>query len=59
MLELIKDNLGTILVAAVLAVILIMAFMKVRKDKKSGCGCGCGCSGCPSEGMCHQDIKEK
>lgn len=53
MLEFLTHNAGTILVAAVLAVILILAFMKIRKDRKNGSGCGCGCSGCPSKGVCH------
>ena len=54
MMEFLSQNLGTIFVAAVLALILVAAFLKIRKDKKEGkgCGCGCGCSGCPSAGMC-------
>lgn len=52
MLELLKDNAGTIFVAAVLLLILVSAFIKIRKDKKNGGGCGCGCSGCPSAGTC-------
>ena len=54
MLEYLTQNLGTILVAAVLAVILLAAVMKIRNDKKKGkSSCGCGCAGCPSQGICH------
>ena len=54
MLEFLSANLGTIVVGAILTLVLVAAFLKIRKDKKEGkgCGCGCGCSGCPSAGMC-------
>ena len=62
MIDFFKENLGTIIVGAVLLVILASALIKLRKDKKEGKGCGCGCAGCPSQGMCHgntQNIKDK
>lgn len=54
MLEFLSANLGTIIVAAVLIIILVGIVLKIRKDKKNGkgCSCGCGCEGCPSAGMC-------
>ena len=52
MMEFLSANLGTIIVGAIVLLILVAAFMKIRKDKKNGNGCGCGCSGCPSAGMC-------
>ncbi len=57
MIDFLKENLGTIIVGAVLIVILASAFIKVRKDKKEGKGCGCGCAGCPSQGMCHSSMQ--
>lgn len=54
MLDFLQANLGTIAVGAILVIILIAAFLKIRKDKKNGGGCGYGCSGCPSAGMCTQ-----
>lgn len=51
MLEFLTQNAGTILVAAVIVLVLVLAFLKTRKDKKNGGGCG-GCSGCPSQGVC-------
>lgn len=54
MLEFLKLNAGTILVGAAVILILVAAFLKIRKDRKNGAGgCGCGCAGCPSQGMCH------
>ena len=57
MVEFFNENLGTIIVGAVLLVILAAAFMKIRKDKKEGKGCGCGCSCCPSQGICQRNNK--
>ena len=52
MLEFLTQNAGTIIVSAVLILVLVLAFMKIRKDRKSGKGCCGGCSGCPSQGIC-------
>lgn len=52
MLGFLQQNLGTIVVGVILAVILVAVFLKIRKDKKNGKGCGCGCEGCSSAGMC-------
>ena len=49
--EFLSAHAGTILVAAVLAVMLICIVIKMCKDKKRGCCCG-GCAGCPSQGAC-------
>lgn len=52
-------NWGTILVAAVLAVILYAAVRKIVSDRRAGrssCGgsCGSGCSGCAGCAGCHR-----
>ncbi|MBQ8995454.1 MAG: FeoB-associated Cys-rich membrane protein [Oscillospiraceae bacterium] len=39
------DNLGSIVVGLVLAVILFFAFRSVIRQRKNG-GCNCGMSGC-------------
>ena len=52
MLEFLTQNAGTIIVSAVLILVLVLAFMNIRKDRKSGKGCCGGCSGCPSQGVC-------
>lgn len=61
MLGFLQANLGTIIVAAVVAMILVAVIIKIRKDKKNGkgCSCGCGCEGCPSAGMCSSGVSKK
>ncbi len=58
----ISENLSTILICVVLAVIVIgivMSMLKSRKNGKCSCGNDCGC--CPMGGSCHikmnDDIK--
>jgi hypothetical protein len=54
MLSFLIENIGTILIGAILAFIVILIILKMRKDKKAGkssCGCNCGC--CANEGLCH------
>ena len=56
-MEFIAENIGTIIVAAlVIAVVglIVLANIKGRSSGKSG-GCGCGCSGCPMSGRCHPE----
>lgn len=49
--------MGTILVAAVLAGIVVLIIRQMYKDKKKGINpsCGCKCSDC--HGMCHSEKK--
>lgn len=60
MLEIINNNLPTILVALVLIGIVILAFRSIQKDKKSGKSCSCGgsCGGCAGSGSCHPDKQQ-
>ena len=51
----VAQNLGTILVGAIVlaAVAAVIAYMrKKRKMNPRGGHCGCGCSSCPMEGDC-------
>lgn len=49
------ENLGTILVAAVLAGIVALIIVKMLRDRKKGqSSCGCACSWCPASGSCHK-----
>ena len=55
MLAWISENLGTIIICAVLAAVVaaIIAYM-IKNNKKGKSSCGCGCAGCPMSGSCHQ-----
>lgn len=55
MLQFIADNIGTIVISALLlaVVIGIIANMAKKKAKGESMSCGCGCSGCPSASICH------
>lgn len=49
-----QDNIGTIVVCALLAVVLGAIAVKMIKDRKQGkSSCGCGCAGCAMQGKCH------
>lgn len=50
----VSNYLGTIIVAAVVAAILILVLVKYIKDKRAGkSSCG-GCQGCPNAQYCHR-----
>ena len=44
---------GTIVLAAVVAIVIGM----VKKRKKGKPSCGCGCAGCALAGQCHASEK--
>ena len=47
--------LGTILISLVLAGIVVLIIVKLRKDRKNGkASCTGGCAGCALSGMCHK-----
>ncbi len=55
MLQFLKENLATIIIAAV--VFGLMAWVvihKVRQRQKGESGCGCGCAGCSEASSCHK-----
>ncbi len=59
MLEFLQNNIGTIIAAAVVIVLLGFAAWRMISDKKQGkSSCGCGCSGCPNAGLCHASHDE-
>lgn len=50
----IAQNLGTILISAVLLVIVIAIVCYLIRQKKQGkSSCGAGCSHCANAGCCH------
>ena len=54
MIEFFAHNWGTILTAAIVAIIAVLAALKMISDKKQGkSSCGGGCGSCPNAGLCH------
>lgn len=54
MLAFLAENLATMIVGLVLAAVVVLIIVKLRKDKKSGkSNCAGGCTHCASAGMCH------
>ena len=50
----IAQNLGTILISAVLLVIVIAVVRYLIRQKKQGrSSCGCNCAHCAMHGQCH------
>ncbi len=59
MLSWLSANLGTILVAAVLILVVGLICVKLSRDKKAGkCSCGKSCSHCAMAGKCHPQKKD-
>jgi hypothetical protein len=59
MIDFISENIGTIIVGLILAVIIFIIIRKMVKDKHSGkSSCGCNCSGCANAGICHGQMKK-
>jgi NADH:ubiquinone oxidoreductase subunit 2 (subunit N) len=60
MFTFITNNLATILISLVIAAIVAVILVYMRKNKKKGASCSCGyaCKGCASSSICH-DTKEK
>lgn len=56
MIAFLKANIGTILVAILLTVVVVGILMTMRKRKKKGISSyGCGCSHCSVAGSCHSN----
>ena len=58
MMDYLISNIGTIVVFLIIAAVVTLIVMKLRKDKadgKSSCGCNCGC--CPNSSLCRSGQK--
>ena len=59
MLNLLRENAGTIAVLLVLAAIIAAIILYLVREKRSGrSGCGHGCESCALHGQCHRSGKE-
>ncbi|MCR5429244.1 MAG: FeoB-associated Cys-rich membrane protein [Lachnospiraceae bacterium] len=55
MFEFLSENLGTIIVSAVLLVIVFFVVRSMIVARKKGkTTCGCGCANCAMKGTCHK-----
>ena len=53
--EFIRENIGTIVVAAILLVVVAFAVRSIIVSKKRGkCSCGCDCGSCAMSTTCHE-----
>lgn len=54
MLDWLIANLGTILISAVLAALVVcVSVYLIRQKKKGKSSCGAGCAHCAMHGQCH------
>ena len=59
MLLWLQNNLGTIIVALIVAVLFAAVIVKMIKDKKAGKStCGGSCESCGMSGACHGNQKK-
>ena len=53
------QNLGTIVISAVLLAIVVLIVLRLMKNKKAGTSsCGCNCAHCALHGTCHKAAKK-
>lgn len=54
----IMENMGTIIVSAVLLAVVAAAIASMVHGRRKGkSSCGCGCAGCAMNGACHSEKK--
>lgn len=59
MIDFFVQNLGTIVVGAIVVAVVAAIIVKMINDRKKGkSSCGCGCENCAASGMCHPKTKE-
>ena len=53
--DFVTENLGTVIVGAILTLIVFSVLaMMIRNKKKGKSSCSCGCSECPFSGKCSE-----
>lgn len=53
-----KTIISTSIIVLVILAGVVLAVVKLVKDKKKGKSCGCGCSGCSASGICHRNLEK-
>ena len=60
MLAWLPNNIATVIISLVLAVIVALIIFSLVKNKKKGySSCGCKCSHCAMSGSCHGAAEKK
>ncbi len=60
MLEFLANNLSTIIVGLIVAILIGLAVYAIRRDKKQGkSSCGNNCAHCQMSGQCHSTATSK
>ena len=60
MISWISQNLATIIICLVLALIVTLIIVGLVRDKKKGkSSCGCNCAHCAMAGSCHSANQQK
>lgn len=55
MLNLIENNIATVIICIVLIFVISAVIFSMIRARKKGKGCGCGCSGCAMKDSCHKN----
>lgn len=59
MINMIRENLGTIVISAVLLCVVFMIIRNMIQQKKKGGGCSGGCPGCGHAASCSSSPQKK
>lgn len=60
MLAWLSNNIATVIISLVLAVIVALIIFSLAKNKKKGkSSCGCNCAHCAMSGSCHGAAEKK
>ena len=59
MIRFLAENIGTVIVAALLLAVVFFAVRSIIVSRKKGkCTCGCDCGSCAMSGTCHEKPKD-
>jgi len=58
MISWISENIGTVLISAIIAGLVALAVISIIKNRKKGKKCSCGCEGCAFSDSCGGKKKE-
>lgn len=59
MVSWLSENLGTVLISAVIAGLVVLAVICLIRNRKKGRNCSCGCEGCLYSDSCKSFGKKR